>query len=260
MAETINTYQETPEDANHTAEMLEKAEQLEQSPEEARPDWLPEKFQSPEAMAEAYRELEQKMSKGEEPEQPEDGEEAEEQEWDTDAPPDQVEDYLDQAGLNYDAFVQEFMSQGGLSDDAYAALEQAGIPQDIVNQYIEGQQAIADDIKGQAFSTIGGEQEYSRMIDWATNNLSQGQIDAFNASLETGDVDQAMFAIQGLAAQYRSDVGTNPNLMSGGTTGTSAGSYQSVAEVTRDMADPRYDSDPAFRQMVALKLQSSNVI
>jgi hypothetical protein len=98
------------------------------------------------------------------------------------------------------------------------------------------------------------------MIDWATNNLSQGQIDAFNASLETGDVDQAMFAIQGLAAQYRSDVGTNPNLMSGGTTGTSAGSYQSVAEVTRDMADPRYDSDPAFRQMVALKLQNSNVI
>jgi hypothetical protein len=98
------------------------------------------------------------------------------------------------------------------------------------------------------------------MIDWATNNLSQGQIDAFNASLETGDVDQAMFAIQGLAAQYRSDVGTNPNLMSGGTTGTSAGSYQSVAEVTRDMADPRYDSDPAFRQMVALKFQNSNVI
>ena len=117
MAETINTYQETPEDANHTAEMLEKAEQLEQSPEEARPDWLPEKFQSPEAMAEAYRELEQKLSKGEETEQPEDGEEAEEQEWDTDAPPDQVEDYLDQAGLNYDAFVQEwYLCQESLRD------------------------------------------------------------------------------------------------------------------------------------------------
>jgi type II secretory pathway component GspD/PulD (secretin) len=259
MAETINTYQETPEDASHTAEMLEKAEQLEQTPEEARPDWLPEKFQSPEAMAEAYRELEQKLSRGEETED-QDEEAQEEQEWDTEASPDQVEDYLDQAGLNYDAFVQEFMATGGLSDDAYEALQQAGIPQDIVDQYIEGQQAIADDIKGQAYSTVGGEREYSRMIDWATNNLSQGQIDAFNASLETGDVDQAMFAIQGLAAQYRSDVGTNPNLMSGGTTGTSAGSYQSVAEVTRDMADPRYDSDPAFRQMVALKLQNSNVI
>jgi type II secretory pathway component GspD/PulD (secretin) len=259
MAETINTYQETPEDASHTAEMLEKAEQLEQTPEEARPDWLPEKFQSPEAMAEAYRELEQKLSRGEETED-QDEEAQEEQEWDTEASPDQVEDYLDQAGLNYDAFVQEFMANGGLSDDVYEALQQAGIPQDIVDQYIEGQQAIADDIKGQAYSTVGGEREYSRMIDWATNNLSQGQIDAFNASLETGDVDQAMFAIQGLAAQYRSDVGTNPNLMSGGTTGTSAGSYQSVAEVTRDMADPRYDSDPAFRQMVALKLQNSNVI
>jgi hypothetical protein len=259
MAETINTYQETPEDASHTAEMLEKAEQLEQTPEEARPDWLPEKFQSPEAMAEAYRELEQKLSRGEETED-QDEEAQEEQEWDTEASPDQVEDYLDQAGLNYDAFVQEFMANGGFSDDAYEALQQAGIPQDIVDQYIEGQQAIADDIKGQAYSTVGGEREYSRMIDWATNNLSQGQIDAFNASLETGDVDQAMFAIQGLAAQYRSDVGTNPNLMSGGTTGTSAGSYQSVAEVTRDMADPRYDSDPAFRQMVALKLQNSNVI
>ena len=33
-----------------------------------RPEWLPEKFQSPEAMAEAYQQLERRMSQGTEPE------------------------------------------------------------------------------------------------------------------------------------------------------------------------------------------------
>lgn len=257
MAETINTYEEQPEDANHTAEMLEKGEALQQEPDQARPDWLPEKFQSPEAMAEAYRELEQKLSRGEE--DTIDEEDYDEQ-FDVNAEPETVENYLDEAGLNYDAFVQEFMETGGLSEDAYQALQEAGIPEDIVDQYIEGQQAVLNDIRSNAYEAAGGEQEYNQMINWATNNLSEGMIDAFNASLETGDVDQAMFAIQGLAAQYRSAVGVSPNLMQGGTTGTAAGSYQSVAEVTRDMGDPRYASDPAFRQMVALKIQNSNVI
>ena len=56
MAEAINTYQEPqPENKEHVQEMLNKERQ---SGGEDRPDWLPEKFKSPEDMAKAYSELE----------------------------------------------------------------------------------------------------------------------------------------------------------------------------------------------------------
>ena len=52
MAEQLNTYQgETQEDPNYQKEMVEKAEAAIQPPatEEVqdRPDWLPEKFNTP---------------------------------------------------------------------------------------------------------------------------------------------------------------------------------------------------------------------
>ena len=58
MAEQLNTYQgETQEDPNYQKEMVEKAEAAIQPPatEEVqdRPDWLPEKFNTPEDMAKA---------------------------------------------------------------------------------------------------------------------------------------------------------------------------------------------------------------
>ena len=66
MAEQLNTYQgETQEDPNYQKEMVEKAEAAIQPPatEEVqdRPDWLPEKFNTPEDMAKAYSELEQQF-------------------------------------------------------------------------------------------------------------------------------------------------------------------------------------------------------
>ena len=63
MAETLNTFNEdvNAEPAEHTQAMLEKAEQIEHNNEGDRPEWLPEKFESPEAMAKAYQQLESKL-------------------------------------------------------------------------------------------------------------------------------------------------------------------------------------------------------
>jgi len=129
-----------------------------------------------------------------------------------------------------------------------------------VDSYIEGQTAITQQIRGRAYDIAGGEQEYGAMVRWAQANLSQGEIDSFNAALDTRDVDQAMFAIKGLASQYRSDVGKSPQLVTGETGGNSAGAFQSLAELTQAMADPRYAKDPAYRQAVGEKLRRSTVL
>ena len=265
MSDSIQTYQgESTESPEQQAELLRVAEGGKPAPasqaDAERPEWLPEKFKSAEDLAEAYRQLEQKLSGGGE----QDYEEAENQidpDFDpNEFSPPEVAEYLAESNLNFDAFAQEYYENGGLSDEAYAALEQNGIPRAIVDQYIEGQTAIMDDMRQQAYSVVGGAEEYQQMINWAATNLSQGEIDAFNANLNTHDMDQASFAIQGLAARYRSEMGKMPNLVYGETSTRSAGSYASIAEMTRDMADPRYANDPAFRQMVAGRLKNSNIL
>lgn len=255
MVEQIAINEVTDEEASavrsHNDEMLAKANSLEETPEDSRPDWLPEKFTNAEDMAQAYRELEKKL--GTDAEGFEDFDPLE-------TTVDDAYDFLDDAGYDYDAFAQEYMENGELSQQAYDALAEAGIPHQIVDSYIQGQEAMAADLQEQAMDIVGGRQDYAAMTNWAANNLRADEIDSFNNAVNSGDMNQVYLAVEGLHARYRNEFGSQPNLLRGQAQGTSAGLYNSVAEVTRDMQDPRYASDPAFRQMVAMKLQNSDVL
>jgi len=209
-----------------------------------RPEWLPEKFKSPEDLAKAYSELESKLGKANTTEEAQ-GE---------------AEEAMSNAGLDYEAFAQEYSENGSLSDEAYKALENAGIPQHIVDSYIAGLEAQSTMMRGEVLEAVGGEEAYTEMVDWAADNLDEGQIDAFNATLESGDVNQIKMAITALQAQYSQSTGNEPSRT---VTGRAAGEgpvYESVAELTRDMGDPRYMEDPAFRSKVEAKLARSNIL
>lgn len=261
--ETINTYQGEPtEDAAHTAAMLDKANQLDAASDPARPEWLPEKFKNVEDFVKSYKELETKLHtpKDEPTGEPQDDPQGDPAADPTATSQEDVSNFLNENGIDYFALSQEYADNGSLSDEAYESLAKVGIPKYIVDSYIEGQTAITQQIRGRAYDIAGGEQEYGAMVRWAQANLSQGEIDSFNAALDTRDVDQAMFAIKGLASQYRSDVGKSPKLVTGETGGNSAGAFQSLAELTQAMADPRYAKDPAYRQAVGEKLRRSTVL
>ena len=68
MADTnvIETHEDAaPESPEHIQEMIDKAERVQSvSRDDGKPSWLPDKFESPEDMAEAYTQLEQKLSSG----------------------------------------------------------------------------------------------------------------------------------------------------------------------------------------------------
>ena len=56
--------------------------------------------------------------------------------------------------------------------------------------------------------------------------------------------------MQGLYARYRSEVGGNePQLTQGSASQSSGGSFQSAAELTAAMRDPRYANDPAIARV-----------
>jgi uncharacterized protein YbaA (DUF1428 family) len=260
MTQTLNTFKEQPpteEQQAHDKAMLDKVAQSEQAGQE-RPEWLPEKFKSVEDMAKAYSELEKKMSNP--------ASEKTDTEEKTNDTPDpetasatEVADVLDKAGVDFNSLQNEYSEEGKLSEQAYEKLEKAGFPKSLVDSWIAGQQAMANDMQSQVFGSVGGEENYNQMVEWAADNLPQADIDSFNKAVDSGDINMINFAVNGLAARYRSEVGTEPRLIQGETSGTSGGSFQSAAELTAAMRDPRYQKDPAYRKSVADKLQRSNV-
>ena len=182
-----------------------------QQASEGRPEWLPEKFGTPQDLLNAYNQLEQQYTQVSQQQ-----EEVQQQEFNQEqvaeiqnASVPQVAQLLDERNLDINAFQQEYNEAGELSQDAYNALAEAGITPDMVNTWLAGQEAIADQNISEIYNIVGGENNYNSMLDWANNNLQQWEIDAFNNSIENLDPN-AMFAVQGLMARMQKV--SHPNL------------------------------------------------
>ena len=228
----------------------------ETQPTSERPAWLPEKFQSPEAMAEAYKALEAKLGQPKPQETPK-----AEPPMAPPTDPKVAETVVKESGLDYGALSQEFATKGELTPESYAKLEAAGIPRSMVDAFIEGQVAIADQIRTQVFESVGGEQQFATMTEWAKANWSKAEIDAFNATVDSGSVEQIKLAVRALHNSYVAQNGTAPGYVNlGGNTQASSDVFRSTAELITAMSDPRYQSDEAYRRDVEMKLARSNIM
>lgn len=213
-----------------------------------RPEWLPEKFQSPEDLAKAYTELEKKLGAGEGKEQKQEAQQT-------------AQKAVKSAGLDMAALSNEYAEKGALSDESLAKLEAVGITKDMVDAYIAGQEAQANAIQAELLGPVGGEEAYGEMIQWAADNLSEAEIDAYNRILEGGDMAAVKMAVENLHTKYTSKVGVEPARQLNGKGGDGTGSvYESVADLMKDMSNPEYDKNPAFRAKVEQKLARSSIL
>ena len=108
-------------------------------------------------------------------------------------------------------------------------------------------------------NVVGGEEEYEQIIDWAKDNLSQQEISMYDHVMESNDPIAMFFAIRALGNSYVNAVGTDGELLTGTASNNPRDVFRSQAEVMEAMSDPRYDSDPAYRQDVFNKLEQSPV-
>lgn len=219
------------------------------TPEE-RPEWLPEKFKSPEDMAKAYAELEKSQGRGEKPE----GETDTTEESNADKA---VKD----AGLDMTALQSEFAEKGELADESYEALAKAGIPKEMVDAYIAGQEAKAAEVEKDLLGPVGGKEAYQEMVEWAGENLSEADIDAFNSVLDTGDANAMKLAVKDLHSKFTEANGADPaRQVTGKGTASTVGVYESTQDLMKDMQSPEYAKNPAFRAKVEAKLARSNIM
>lgn len=239
------------------AEAEDKARQFEQlDAENDGVGLIDGKFKSSEDLLKAYKELEKKLGQ-------ENTEETTEVEDTTDEQPEPEEtnetvDYMQQLGKEYD-------ETGTISEDAIERLSQMD-QKDLIKSYLQYYQksaanaqeaqlqesAIAD-IK----QSIGGEEAYTEMISWAGQNLDQSEIDNFNAVTATNNPAAIRFAVEALNNRFRGEVGYEAPLISGQRASSGVQPYRSNAELARDIANPMYNTDPAFRADVEARLAVS---
>ena len=248
----VDTSGTSPE--GHDAEMIAKVDALDKSLQEGQqnqePPKLAGKFASKEELEKAYLELEKKLGGGKKEE----------------APPvdpsnvdqSKAEEIAKDAGLDINQMQQWYAQNGQLSEEHYKALEKSGIPKEIVDQYIAGQEAQAEKYRDSIISKIGGQDNFSAMAEWAKVNMSEQEIAAYNKATSSADMTVVENAVLGLAYRYQSAVGKDPKLLGGQTAGSSG--FQSVAQLTEAMKDPRYEKDPAYRKDVQNRLANSNIM
>jgi len=136
-------------------------------------------------------------------------------------------------------------------------LEKAGIPRAFVDQYIAGIEAQAKAYREQLMEEIGGEEAFAAMAAWAVANLSEKELEDYNEAVDSGDLSMVRSAVMSLAFRYQQAVGRDPKLISGQAGGPAG--FESIAQLTAAMKDPRYETDPAYRREVEQRLARSNI-
>ena len=282
MAETL-TVNNTPQQENLTAEEQDSLQVGEQMAEQ-QGELLAGKYKNAEDLEKAYVELQKKL--GENDGVSQEGQETQEVETEES---DEPQLYKEDGSVNYESVSKDYgetlsdlfkeknvdpysiadhfyKNNGQITQEMHDQLTGAGIAKEAVDAYLSGRaqdmgmnSQIAQTDINSIYESVGGEQKYKALMNWAGQNLSQDSINSFDHLVNTGDANSIQLAVTGLVAQYQNDNGYEGRMLTGKAAKTNTDVYQSQAQLVEAMADPRYDRDPAYREAVREKLDRSDL-
>ena len=286
------TYDPTPADAPELSEdeqnSLEVAEQLQK--EEA--SLLAGKFENAQELENAYIELQKKL--GSQDSKDTEAEPAAESDTDAETETSTVnEGYKEDGTVDYTAVNTQYgdklgalfeennvdpweiskhfhETKGEITDDMYKTLEDTGLSRASIDSYLAGRAAesgyqteetkdLTDVEVNKIQESVGGPEQYRRMIAWASENMEQQTLETFNTMISNGNADAVQLAVNGLKAEYEAKEGYEGKMLTGKPAKASSDVFRSQAEVVKAMSDIRYDRDPAYRQDIYDKLERSNL-
>lgn len=255
------TYDPTvPGEPEFTPDELDSL-QVGENLQEAEAQLLAGKYENAQQLEKAYLELQTKLGSNE---------------TDSDAEVDDAEDYSEETEE------EEYSPQQQVIQEAWAQYEETGeLDPETMEQFnsmsstelVEAYMAMQDDNDfasegrdlddqevNQIVNFAGGQEEYSAITDWASENMAEQYIDAFDSVVDSGDPAAIQLALAGLMATYYEQNGYEGRMYTGkGAADQGAPVFRSQAEVVAAMSDPRYDTDPAYRNDVFEALERSNI-
>ena len=167
----------------------------------------------------------------------------------------------DDQKIDMNKYFDEYAEGKGLSIESYKELADAGFDKDLVDGYIEGQNARVELFTNQVHNLAGGEDQFNAMVEWGTTNLSDAQKETFNTAVNSGNLETARGVVEALQSRYEK---TEGSFKRGGikpndsiNAGPGAEGYASTAEMQVAMRDPRYKTDAAYVAQVQARVKAS---
>ena len=220
------------------------------------------KYKNAEELESAYLSLQKKLGQSEPDYEESDDGYAEEEEGDEEVSP-----YAPATSLINEASEEYYANDGTLSEETIQKFTEMSST-DLVNAYLEIQQnnpqaqvnyEMSEAQVNSVQNAAGGEANYQTVTDWAANNLSESEINAFDSVVDTGNVAAIGIAFQGLQAKYNDANGYEGRMLQGRQPAQTGNVFRSQAELVAAMGDPRYETDPAYRADIIQRLDQSDL-
>ena len=182
------------------------------------------KFKTQEDLESSYLELQKKMSSV-----PETGK--------MDMP-----SFMQHVGLSPEDVAVNWQAEGALTPDQYGKFEQAGIGKEMVDIFMQGQMALANqtktsvhDAQSKAYELAGGEEALNNLLAWANNTLEDGQKESLNVRLDNPDTMES--ALKEILFDYKNAVGSGytSTILSGDDMPNTSAGFTSVGDFTQAM-------------------------
>lgn len=166
----------------------------------------------------------------------------------------EASEVLESKGFDMQALSDEFQANGDLTPETRAKLAKQGFTQEVVDNFIQGQQLIVQRTMEDIASVVGGVEQMQTVVEWARANLPADVKASYD---KVHDPVMIKVLLKDLERQMNDSEGYLPQQLQGGA-GESRGNYfESMHEVEEAINDPRYSSDPVYRAKVAQKLTAS---
>jgi hypothetical protein len=246
------------------------ANQQQQQQTGERPAWLPENFKSPEDFRKSFDDTRAELTKlqqekaeaakkaGEQ--KPADEKKAEEKPTEKKEGEEGKKSPADITEKDVEQYSNELAETGEISEKSRAEIKELfNAPDWVIDTYIAGVKAQNEAANSAIVNAFGGDEAQNAIMAWAGTSLSDTEMETLNKQFDSRDMGTILFAIDALKGKYEAANGKSPaNRLSGKANGVNTGTYASWDQVNKDMADPRYKSDPAFRAEVKEKLRGFN--
>ena len=166
-----------------------------------------------------------------------------------------VEKHAEEKGIIIEDYAKAYITNGELSEEQYISLKESGFDKTAVDTYITGKTSEANANSNAMIEGICGNQDnFAKMSEWMTSEkgISNEELDMYNTNVQ-GNLG-AVF-LENMYSKYQL-ANPKPARMIRGQGNQFHGeeSTYTMSDMHNDMANPRYRTDPAFKQKVIKKV------
>lgn len=165
----------------------------------------------------------------------------------------------DADSVSLDTALEDIQRDGKIADKTLEALEAKGISKAQVENYVRGTTELGNHLVSELQDTVGGEESFNALLDWAGQNLSDAEIAAYDQAIDDGNPAMAKMLLRGMKSTYDATMGQDPDLVGGENTPRTSGvkPFGNEDMIVKAMGDERYETDPDYTRKVNERLAAT---